>query len=186
MTEKMRIFVKGILQGLGCPSAPLGATRNKESAVLPVDNQADHGCNARLLIGYLAGRRITAHRTTQERVPVAFLYNGVRLAKLPVVEGKPEVFFTRHTAFGITKYYAHFTSELYYATSSDGVYCIGRLAGDVYYSAKERDTEWTYGTTWENDGVMAAVDDVLWANFNVVDENGDVVLPKSDPIPVYE
>ena len=118
--------------------------------------------------------------------PVAYLYNGVRLPPLPVVEGRPKAYMTKHTAFGITRYRVHFLSEPYYAVSSDGQYAIGHRSGDVDYTAKVNDTEWVYQTVWEQNGVWAAVSDVLWANFDILDESGAVVLAASNPVPVYE
>jgi hypothetical protein len=136
------------------------------------------------LLGMILGR--VSRGQFPQREPVAFLYNGVRLPGLPVVDGLPNVYFAKRTIMGITGYCAYFTSEPYYAFASTGEYCIGRRIGDCYYIVKEGDTEWAYQSTWENEGVIEPVATVFWANFDIFNEDGSVALAASNPVPVYE
>lgn len=113
---------------------------------------------------------------------VGYSYNGMVLHELPEWDGY--AYITKHTAFNITRYFVMQTSEPYYAVSSTGEYCIGYRTGDNRYVAK--DTGWELSTEYENDGVLVAVEDVLWANFDILNENGEVVLAKSAPVTIYE
>lgn len=146
------------------------------------------------LQGVEVGRRLKVLRLSQvnddnNKEPVAFLYKGVNkdviLPKLPEVEGKQKAFIWKKSVFGVTYYFVYLISEPYYKVSSDGGYAIGCRIGDVGYQAKENDTEWTNKTVYESDRLICTPKMVFWANFPVKDENGDVVLDKSDPIPVY-
>ena len=127
-----------------------------------------------------------ASRGILPRVPIAYLYNGVQLPGLPVVEGKTKAYLYKATAIGITRYHIVLISEPYYAISSNGSYSIGHRPGDVEYLAKESALEWNQSVIWEANGLDVATDNVLWANFDILNENGGIVLAKSDPVPVYE
>ena len=189
MTDKMRIFAKGILQGLSCPSAPLGATPNKESAALPVGNQADHGCNARLLIGYLAGRRIAAHRTTQERVPVAYLYKNVRVPYKLTWDKEKYPF-----AFLYGGYYRESVSLLCAtckvttndsgSTQSATETPITYIQASVLNWEGEPYEELVFGEPVNGYGVFAYT--LLWANYDIYTKSNKLYLEASEPIPVYE
>ena len=114
--------------------------------------------------------------------PIAYSYNGVILPALP--EWDREAYITEHKIFSKTIYRVHLTSDPYYAIASDGEYAIGYRKGDMRYTAEE--STWTYEKTYDQDGVWASLTSVIWANFDVKDESGAVVLDKSNPIPVYE
>ena len=53
----------------------------------------------------------------------------------------------------------------------------------MYYSSYYKAPEWTDREEIDTNGGCALA---LWANFDVLDENGNVVLAASEPTPVYE
>lgn len=114
--------------------------------------------------------------------PIAYSYNGVILPALP--EWNREMYITKHLLFGSPIYRVFLVSQPYYATATDGNYSIGYQTGDKRYKAEE--SEWVYETTYEHSGLWAGLAEVIWANFDVLDESGEVALAKSEPIPVYE
>lgn len=160
--------------------------------VEPEEPEKKNFCLKSWLTGFaldMAGKLLPL--TTGKREPVAYLYKGVNkeviLPKLPEVEGRPNEIIIEHFTFTGNVYYAYQFSDFYYGTGLYGNRCVACPTGYVSYSAKEGDKEWTYVNTIEKDTNVATIDDwAVWANFDVVDENGDVVLPKSDPIPVYD
>ena len=129
--------------------------------------------------------------------PVAFLYNGVRLPGLPVVEGKEfmEILYVipQNDYHKIGYYMVTAYSTPYYVNPEDG---------KTYYSA---DGEYTYFSAWNTDGSIrdgfeepqtesyskdewagTFSSNLIWTNFDVCDSTGKVLLAGSEPVPVYE
>ena len=135
--------------------------------------------------------------TFPQRNPVAWLYNGVRLPGLPVVEGKPykEIHYCdpEDDYQGIGYYMVTFYSTPYYVNTEDG---------RTYYSA-DGEMVW-FGATWNPDGSVrdgfedpeieqykkdswsGTLSSIVWTNFDVCDTAGNVLLAGSEPVPVYE
>lgn len=117
------------------------------------------------------------------------LYNGIPLPAMPEHE-HPNAYIYYSPGLGAispAKYCLLFTTEPYYGVSSDGKYCIGRQIGDIKYVAFEPITdESTWGSKAESttQGVENPVGTVVWANFDVLNEDGSVFLKASDPVPV--
>lgn len=120
-----------------------------------------------------------------------YLYNGVELPPFPESEHR-YIYVTKESSgfSGGIKHDAILTPEPYYGYYSSVEYCIGGRAGcywyfcDTKYSNGEVPTplEWV-GTdnAFENDIVWCVPEEVLWANFDILDENGNVILPASYP-----
>lgn len=126
---------------------------------------------------------------------VGYSYNGTVLPNISVVytdelkEEYPCAYIYKGTLFtGGISYYLHLTTaDPYYGVSDSEKWCIGRRAGDKsywWYDGLSDNFEFHYD--WTNEGVMANMDNLVWANFDVLDEDGSVYMAASDPIPVYE
>ena len=97
------------------------------------------------------------------------------------------MYISRYMVFADWIYKVHFTSSPRYGYATSGDYCIGRRAGGFSYSATSQLTSWRDKTNWTNEGVMAELNDnLIWANFDVINADGSVFLHASEPVPVYE
>lgn len=125
--------------------------------------------------------------------PVAYLYNGVRLPKLP--EWDKETYPYAYIAkYSMTEMYHFrvFASPLVFnvddatgksiglqtPTSESIAYCC--------YHFEEGDADWrlvSEASTFESTDVILLL---KWANHTVYHENGTVYMAASDPVPVYE
>lgn len=121
------------------------------------------------------------------RQPIAYSYNGVVLPGLPETEGFAKAYIYRLGAANAVRHYVCFLNEPYYAYNVTGEYCIGYRNGDVKFSKYPSGTEWTNKTVYENEGLSSEMDnDLVWANFDILNEDGTVFLEASEPVPVYE
>lgn len=140
------------------------------------------------LAAYLLGRRIAGQRRKQDRVPVAYLYNGVRLPGLPEVPKEYSFVFM----WSGTGYY-----EVCFATVESVVYSASNLS---IFPVAEGTTrlEFIYkgSGTWEETiysgkeytGYTAFVsNNMVWTNIDLKYKGTDnVFFGASDPVPVYE
>lgn len=133
-----------------------------------------------------------------KREPVAFLYNGVRLPGLPVVEGFEFEVLTRHVVDGTERYQLSvFAAPFYAQTFSDGITYVRSNPSAKYqkWVCNAPDfSEWKL----ESEGNWWAIsyEDVCWTNQNIYFGdlvNGEIVysdelfMTKSPaPVPVYE
>lgn len=114
-----------------------------------------------------------------EKEPVAYLYNGVRLPKIPVVEGYE--FASIVDANGV--YIVSFTNHKDQAYNTGGIQA--SVTSELY---KYSDGQWvkTYFTSFP--GVYPLV----WTNYDLYfkdayeDLGGTVCMYASAPVPVYE
>lgn len=121
------------------------------------------------------------------REPVAYLYNGVRLPKLPEWDkSKYPYAFIRYTlGESIAQYGLYVCSHSQIWESPD---CVRTTVGTQMRAC----TVWAGNDAWgafgdeytrEADTVLT---DVIWANWNILDADGNEGLSASDPVPVYE
>lgn len=123
--------------------------------------------------------------------PVAYLYNGVRLLKLPEWDkvAYPYAVIDQSTLSGI--YRLHLFEHLPFAIKTDsGRYKYGAMDGSTYVYMGTCASSWTDG--WLTDGAYyedvdgISTKNILWTSFNLLYADGSVCLAASDPIPVYE
>lgn len=130
-----------------------------------------------------------------QREPVAYLYNGVRLPPLPVVDKEkfPFAVITRGTSL-YSRSEVCFVKAISYRTyvNSSGYsqYQVGRF-GEYLYAIKPSDSD-QWGelktATTENGLFWCEVgsDYIIWTNTDIHYESGEVAYAASDPVPVYE
>lgn len=135
---------------------------------------------ASLLMGYRVGQILRAMRG-KEREPVAYLYNGVRLPKLPEWDRETYPYALIFVNSTTNKYCCVFLkSEA--TVDNTGIYLL--LWGDYY---QLEDGAWA-SHTGQNGGRA------VWANYDIyVSDNenygelaGTLYLATSEPVPVYE
>lgn len=128
-----------------------------------------------MTLGYLVGKQIAGQRRTQERQPIAYLYNGVQLPPLPEWDRDMYPYAFMHKAL---HYQLWVGEEITYNGANIGI------AGAYlhYYSDNAEWIELSGGT----DVMICGIQDVEWANFDVLNSDGSVYLSASDPIPVYD
>ena len=142
-----------------------------------------------LLMGWLTGEMVKA-MLSKKKEPVTYLYNGVRLPKLPEVEGydnaftqnKDDVFLVlsnaklyEHISVSMPEKYPHAltwetagTSRFYQLSGAEWVF-----AGSVDHQADE--------------SYLGAGELVFWSSCSIYNEDGiTLFLEGSAPIPVYE
>lgn len=149
------------------------------------------------LAAYLLGRRIAGQRRKQDRVPVAYLYNGVRFPIIPeeittnaYVYILESVESKQYVAYGFdTKPTTVVVTNIFGSTEKLRVDS-GTYASANWYSSQP--DNWIGIETDKNpaDAALGYVESnlsgILWANFDVYTSEGALFLAASDPIPVYE
>ena len=129
------------------------------------------------------------------KTPVAYLYNGIRLPALPewdkVKYPYACIFNYYHDEFDGSSAYLALLPEIvhYHGTLGDGTpYTAIDQTGMVLYTFAEfaGDTQWNYYPDTEYYKSIIPYGDVVWANFDVVDEAGTKYLSASAPVPVYK
>ena len=139
------------------------------------------------LTGYalgLCGKPLPFSKVQKE--PVAYLYNGVRLPKLPE---------TGYQYAIISKTKDDYTLGLYdeyvlFVTNQQPIKGTGSITfpAGTYRIYEYRTTEafgWVEEAN-ENDKYINAFYDLFWCNEDILNENGSVYFAASEPIPVYE
>ena len=131
----------------------------------------------------------------EQKEPVAYLYNGVRLPKLPVVDGFTYAYIARRTSTD---------SYILYSSSVQGVMktTLGLYQSIAVYFGNDCAYEYTVeNNAWVTDDVTPKADqiviytslgglgncaEVLWSNVDILNDDGSVYHEASDPVPVYE
>lgn len=140
------------------------------------------------LAAYFLGRRIAGQRRKQDRVPVAYLYNGVRLPGLPE-EWNPEthpfafVVITNNILTGNKE-----RATLYVAPSTTPGMTnigIGNNSMYTYVDVDDISSGWSEFTVMP-DGNRIVMQNIKWTNFDIYTSDGTLVMGASDPVPVYE
>lgn len=123
-----------------------------------------------------------------EKEPVAYLYNGVRLPKLPEWdrESYPYAHISKFTAIEDYVLVVH-TKPLFVKSSgmvqvnediTEGVPC-------MKWFSTEANRPWTESTS--NVFRYDQADDIAWTNTDVpIQSTGEILLAATDPVPVYE
>lgn len=147
-----------------------------------------------MTMGFLAGRSIAGMRRAKE--PVAYLYNGVRLPKLPEWDREAYPYAVIRKDILSTKFKLLLFSKYKFDLDSSGVVHFGSLSdaeGDdivpgIGYALNTTSSEgWT--GYWEADRMAVSMESSLqgpiWTNVDL-EYNGTMYLEASEPIPVYE
>lgn len=144
-----------------------------------------------IIMGYLTARMLRATQgepvepEEPEQEPVAFLYNGVRLPGLPVVEGCPhEYVFTTLGGYQV------FLTPVPLVRLSNGAFSAPKEVGTVtaiQYDYFEGNPDWGYQDEYELSYDNYRLYNTLkWSNTNVYNEDTTLYMVKSEPVPVYE
>lgn len=124
--------------------------------------------------------------------PVAYLYNGVRLPKLPDwdMEKFPYAFIIDDSVYGYTFMATsappkHNLDDDTGMVTHDQFLCFGLR---LYY--RHKDGIWVF-TAGEEDGIdyymaTSRLSPCIWANTDLIKQDGSVYLTASEPVPVYE
>lgn len=115
---------------------------------------------------------------SQGKEPIAYLYNGVRLPKLP--EWDRGVY-----PYAVIDVVNSTTCLNLYAllpTVNGNQYVFADKCAVIYYTLK--------GDTWEYFDSLtisqASFDDMIWASHDIINADGTTYLAASEPTPVYE
>lgn len=123
--------------------------------------------------------------------PVAYLYNGVRLPKLP--ESKyPHAYINKYTTIDLKKRYSIIFTDKPVADHTGNIYC-----EDVYYTqyncyeADITNGVWTLAVEDKFTDIVGSthgpVSQIIWSNYDILYADSTVVsFEASDPVPVYE
>ena len=150
MNEIMRRFVKGLIM-----------ERNSVVGSIP-------------MAVMLAGKH-----TQEEQTPIAYLYNGVRLPKLPESELRYAVIWD----VGLDYYRLMLSSELPYAVTTDNGSYLHFPGAHDYYDNKPKPYKWTYVGNVDAGHTGYAPGSVVWSNFDLCYEDGTLVCTASEPVP---
>lgn len=118
--------------------------------------------------------------------PVAYLYNGVRLPKLPEWDKTAYPYaIIQYTdlGFGVEKWRLYlFPIEL--VGKGNGAYF---PHGMTYCWYNNEDTGWVYSASANHtEAAGGPTFEPLWTNHDILNEDGTIYLAASDPVPVYE
>jgi hypothetical protein len=135
------------------------------------------------LIGYtlgIAGKPLPLTASKPGSEPVAYLYNGVRLPKLP--EWDLPYAYIGNFATGYSGY--HLDQRPY--SKNDGYYYIPN--GTKIREYKLTDEAWvtTGEHVWEYEYAETDCNTLVWASFDILNTDGTICFAASKPIPVYE
>lgn len=135
------------------------------------------------LAAYFLGRRIAGQRRKQERAPVAYLYNGVRLPGLPEFD-EPYAVIVKQSSGG---YRLIVTGVKPTLSWSEGAVRPKLNCSSVSYNwyIDEDGQEWETGAFHTYPTLSIAIT-AVWANYDMLSEDETLYLAASDPVPVYE
>lgn len=132
------------------------------------------------------------------REPIAYSYNGVILPKLPEWdrEAYPYAFIRAVADYGLYELYVFKAEPSWFRTFPFALY--GVEDGNTYLKASHyvgHSEYWDYSapilgqsalTEKTSNGYIQTVEEIVWANFKVLNKDGLLCLEASEPIPVYE
>lgn len=128
-----------------------------------------------------------------KREPVAYLYNGVRLPKLPEWDREmyPWAVIVSFPTLGY-RLSCFSSTARYYVDEASGLYSFGGTVENpvpcLVWNKRFTDTDWCNFEERTNHSVTvkSSSNPLLWASFDILDEDGIVYLAASNPTPVYE
>lgn len=142
------------------------------------------------LSAYLLGLRIAGQRKKQDRVPVAYLYNGVRLPGLPDAQGHQNAFIGTLNLGSRTTTFLYLLDFIPKATEYQfGIKKLIGIGSYLYYEIKGSASTLRWGdadlgeATGEPFGMVFSS---IWSNVDVYNDDGTLYLAASDPVPIYE
>ena len=132
-----------------------------------------------------------------QKEPVAYLYNGVRLPKLPEWdrEAYPYAYISKSGTGTRTTYCLSICTSLYTSVDEDGdswsLYAEGCLKSVTGIAPALIDaTEWSQLDPYNNGNKYKVCnydsDYVFWSDHSFSGPNGEEWITASDPVPVYE
>ena len=126
--------------------------------------------------------------TQGEKEPVAYLYNGVQLPPLPEWDKETYPYaamFRNMDTYGV---YCFSKQPFTYSVNRYGVITIYHgTTSDTpapYLSVEYDDGHWV--TNSKTGASNRSLSLYIWANYDILNEDGSVYLKASEPIPVYE
>lgn len=137
------------------------------------------------LVGYVYGLTGKIMCNTKKD-PVAFLYNGVKLPKLPEWDKTKYPYAYISLGFGE---YILVLSTVRMIIEMDGGLTVPATAGTVTLLLHKNITITDYwGESKEREIYYGAIDivDPFWCNEDLFYEDGTLFIAASDPVPVYE
>jgi hypothetical protein len=151
------------------------------------------------LIGWLTGRRIAGQRKKTEKVPVAYLYNGVRLPKLPEWDKEKYPYaiiaLVGTSGFGGSIYSLRMPEDNSVVTYGDAnTQAINANKSSLFSNVMGVTDENASSKSWADVKQYSMgdidnyidLDTIIWTNFDIYKTDGTLYLAASDPIPVYE
>lgn len=140
-------------------------------------------------LGWKAGNWVARQRgrkAEEEKTPVAFLYNGVRLPDINAVWTDKETYpyavvlsMDGDTAMFTMPETMIITADGYIGVSADCTSLSYLLADGIWQSGEEIYITAEYGT-------MFSATCCIWASHDILNEDGTTYLAASEPVPVYE
>ena len=122
--------------------------------------------------------------TPAQREPVAYLYNGVRLPKLPEWEYDESVYkylmIRKHKTLETVHWIVGSEKPIYVKSGIAYV-----EANRMLIRHASPNTEW-YAPTVGHDASEYDAAKLVWANHDILNSDGSVYLAASEPVPVYE
>ena len=153
-----------------------------------------------LTLSWLVGRRIAGQRGNKPKEPIAYLYNGVQMPKLPEWDREmyPYAVIDDWSAddnvYQPKKCYAvvcsnqrpFYNGEVVLSnTPAQTFTCMISFDEEFSYSSGVPFGEW-YFSHKEDHLMNTAFESVVWTNTDILNEDGSVYLAASEPIPIYE
>lgn len=133
--------------------------------------------------GYLLNLAGKPLPLSTKREPVAYLYNGVRLPKLPEWDREMYPFAALNFIYSGENLLGAF---LYCLPSVEYDVANGnrtiKLGGSLEWRISSSDLQWS-AVDASSEVLITALD---WADFDILNVDGSVYLAASNPIPVYE
>lgn len=125
----------------------------------------------------------------QNKEPIAYLYNGVQLPKLPEWDrvAYPYAVIVEKTPIGLRD-----TIATLYCYPLPMTYRNGRFERDtetiyVAYSIGKSDVTWDEPIYYDEEHASSYLAYTpFWSNFDILNEDGTLYLAASEPTPVYE
>mgnify|MGYP006923202962 CR=1 FL=1 len=126
-----------------------------------------------------------------EREPVAYLYNGKNMGELPEwdVSKFPYACIERSKVSKTSYKLYLMKSKVYGVVQSDGdVNLYGNISYLSYSGGIGQHWHSFHDNTSASGSFLVATDPAyaVWANHDIIADDGSMILPASDPVPVYE